>query len=126
VQKLDDFLAASGIHHLDFIKLDAEGGELAVLQGARQLLQTAPRPAILIEVEDIRTRQWGYPAREIMQLLARWNYRWFALNETGGLYAISPDEESYDANFVALPDERAEEFQRLLAESPDRASRRAR
>jgi FkbM family methyltransferase len=120
VRKLDDVLAERGIEHVDFIKLDAEGGELAILEGARKLLQTAPRPAILAEVEDIRTRPWGYPAREIMQLLARWNYRWFALSETGSLYLASPDDESYDSNYVALPDERAEEFQRLLAEKQSR------
>ena len=119
LRRLDDLLAARGIERVDFIKLDAEGGELAVLQGARRLLQTAPRPAILAEVEDIRTRPWGYPAREIMQLLARWNYRWFALSEMGALYPVSPDEDSCDANFVALPDERTDELQRLLAESPD-------
>jgi len=116
VRRLDDVLAERGIGHVDFLKLDAEGGELAVLEGAKKLLQTAPRPAILAEVEDIRTRPWGYAAREIMQLLARWNYRWFAFSETGTLYPASPDDESYDANFVALPEERAEEFQRLLAE----------
>jgi FkbM family methyltransferase len=119
MQKLDDVLTERGIEHVDFIKLDVEGGELAVLEGARRLLQTAPRPAILVEVEDIRTRSWGYPARRIMQLLAGWNYRWFALSEIGSLYPASPDDETYDANYVALPDERAEEFQRLLAESPD-------
>jgi hypothetical protein len=91
-----------------------------VLEGARRLLQTAPRPAILVEVEDIRTRPWGYPAREIMQLLARWNYRWFALGEMGMLYPASPDDESYDSNYVALPDERAEEFHQMLAEPQDR------
>jgi FkbM family methyltransferase len=120
VRRLDDLLAARGIEQVDFIKLDAEGGELAVLQGARRLLQTAPRPAILAEVEDVRTQPWGYPAREIMQLLARWNYRWFALSEIGTLYPASTDDDSYDANFVALPDERAEEFQRMLSEPRDR------
>lgn len=115
VKRLDDLLAARGIEYVDFIKLDAEGGELGVLQGARRLLQRAPRPAILAEVEDIRTRPWGYAAREIVRLLAGWNYRWFGLSETGSLYPVTADEEAYDANFVALPAERSEEFQRLLA-----------
>lgn len=119
VQRLDDLLEERGIEQVDFIKLDAEGGELAVLHGAPRLLQSAPRPAILAEVEDIRTRPWGYQAREIMQLLARWNYRWFALSEIGTLYPASPDEECCDSNFVALPDERAKEFQALLEESSD-------
>ncbi|MGC2673608.1 MAG: FkbM family methyltransferase [Candidatus Acidiferrum sp.] len=119
LRRLDDLLAVRGIEQVDFIKLDAEGGELAVLQGARRLLQTEPRPAMLAEVEDTRTRPWGYPAREIMQLLARWNYRWFALSEIGTLYPASPDEDSCDGNFVALPDERSKEVQTLLAELPD-------
>ncbi|MGH9741729.1 MAG: FkbM family methyltransferase, partial [Candidatus Acidiferrum sp.] len=119
IRRLDDLLAARGITQVDFIKLDAEGGELAVLQGARRLLQTAPRPAILAEVEDIRTRPWGYEAREIMRLLARWNYRWFALSDAGTLYPASPQEDCCDANYVALPDERAEEFQSLLSETAD-------
>jgi FkbM family methyltransferase len=120
VRRLDDLLEERGIEHVDFIKLDAEGGELAVLEGARRLLQTPPRPAILVEVEDIRTRPWGYPARKIMQLLAGWNYRWFALSEKGSLYPASPEDETYDGNYVALPDERVEEFQRLMAEKQGR------
>jgi FkbM family methyltransferase len=115
VRRLDDVLKARGIDHVDFIKLDAEGGELAVLEGAKELLQTAPRPAILAEVQDLRTRPWGYAARQIMQLLARWNYRWFAISEAGSLYPASPDEESYDGNFVAVPDERTDEFQKMVA-----------
>ncbi|HEY2548197.1 MAG TPA: FkbM family methyltransferase [Candidatus Acidoferrum sp.] len=121
VRRLDDVLEERGIARVDFIKLDAEGGELAVLEGGRRLLQTAPRPAILAEVEDLRTLQWGYKAREIVQLLARWDYRWFALSEAGSLYPISPDQESYDGNFVALPDERAEEFQLLLSDRQGRS-----
>jgi FkbM family methyltransferase len=113
VRKLDDVLAARGIEHVDFIKVDAEGAELGILQGAMRLLQTAPRPVILAEVEDIRTRQWGYPARQLIQLLARWNYRWYALTEAGGLLPASADEESYDANFVAIPAERAHEVQNM-------------
>jgi len=122
VRSVDEVLAERGIEHVDFIKLDAEGGELAVLRGAKRLLQTQGRPAILAEVEDIRTRPWGYAAREIMQLLVSWGYRWFALSEVGTLYPASPAAETYDANYVALPGEREEEFLGLLAEKQDRRS----
>lgn len=123
VRRLDDVLAQLDVERVDFIKLDAEGGELAVLEGARKLLQTAPRPVILAEVEDIRTQPWGYHAREIIRLLALWNYRWFALSEMGTLYPVSPNEASYDMNFVALPDERAEELEQMLAEPRKRGTR---
>lgn len=118
LRKLDGLLAARRIEKVDFIKLDVEGGELAVLKGASRLLQTAPRPAILAEVQDIRTRPWGYAARDILQLLARWNYRWFAMSEIGTLYPVSLDNDSYDANLVGFPQERVEEFRSLLEDVP--------
>ena len=115
IRRLDDVLEARGISQVDFIKLDAEGGELSVLQGAKRLLQTAPRPVILAEVEDLRTQPWGYAAREILRCLALRNYRCFALGEMGTLYPASLDEDLYDSNFVAVPDERTAEFDRLIS-----------
>jgi len=68
-------LAERGVERVDFIKLDAEGAELEVLEGAKKLLRSPSRPALLVEVQDPRARPWGYAAREITQLLARWNLR---------------------------------------------------
>jgi FkbM family methyltransferase len=116
VCQLDEALAERGLRAVDFIKLDAEGAELAVLYGASELLQRAPRPAILAEVQDLRTRAWGYAAREITALLASWNYQWFGVGEVGDLYPVNGDDASYDANLVALPRERVEEFLSLIDE----------
>jgi Methyltransferase FkbM domain len=110
VRPLDDVLRVLGVSRVDFIKLDVEGAELSFLHGASKLLQSASRPAILAEVQDIRTRPWGYPAREIISFLGSANYRWFALAEDGDLQPVSSDLPSYDANLVALPRERVEEF----------------
>jgi FkbM family methyltransferase len=116
VRPLDDVMRVLGISRVDFVKLDAEGAELSFLHGASKLLQSASRPAILAEVQDIRTRSWGYPAREIVRFLASANYRWFALAEAGELQPVSSDLPSYDANLVALPRERVEEFSALAAQ----------
>jgi FkbM family methyltransferase len=114
--RLDDALAEKGIRSVDFIKMDTEGAELAVLQGAQRLVHRAPRPVILAEVQDVRTRPWGYEAREIMRKLAQWNYRWFSVGETGELYPACADAEEYDGNFVALPEEKLGEFKAFLAQ----------
>lgn len=46
---IDRFVAEKGIEHVDFLKLDVEGMELAVLQGASQILQRdKPRLAVCI------------------------------------------------------------------------------
>jgi len=116
VRRLDDVLAELEVTKVDFIKLDVEGAELSVLYGATKLLQSESRPAILAEVQDIRTQPWGYPAREIIQFLIRMDYRWFAIAAKGALLPISCDQETYDANLVALPVERTEEFLSLLGQ----------
>jgi FkbM family methyltransferase len=116
VRRIDDVLAAQRISKVDFIKLDVEGGELAALHGATRLLHGESRPAILAEVQDIRTLPWGYAAREIIQFLIQMDYRWFAIAAKGALLPISCDQESYDANLVALPVERTGEFLGLLGQ----------
>jgi FkbM family methyltransferase len=123
VRTLDEVLSERGISRVDFIKLDVEGGELSFLEGASSLLHGESRPAILAEVQDIRTAAWGYPAREIVEFLVRKNYRWFALGVDSLLQPISCVQENYDANLVALPMERELEFQRLLAEERPRRGR---
>jgi FkbM family methyltransferase len=116
LRRVDEELARLGVSHVDFVKLDVEGAELGVLQGAAALLSTPSRPAILAEVQDVRTRPWGYAAREIVQFLVRKEYRWFALDAEGTLMPVSTQQEHYDANLVALPKERIREFILLLDE----------
>jgi len=116
VRRLDDILSELEISKVDLVKLDVEGAELPVLYGATKLLQRKSPPAMLVEVQDVRTRQWGYASREILQFLMRMDYQWFAISAKGVLLPISCDEESYDANLVALPRERREEFLNLLGQ----------
>jgi FkbM family methyltransferase len=117
VRRLDDVLAGSGVSNVDFMKLDVEGAELSVLRGAMKLLEGESRPAILAEVQDARTEAWGYAAREILQFLVRMDYRWFVIAAKGALLPISCEQECYDANLVALPVERSDEFLGLLGRS---------
>jgi len=102
VETLDDVLWRLQVNAVDFIKLDAEGAELGVLQGARELLRGASRPVILAEVQDLRTQPWGYRARDIVEFLLREKYCWFAVTADGNLRSTATDMDSYDANLVAV------------------------
>jgi FkbM family methyltransferase len=115
VERLDDVLWRSQVNAVDFIKLDAEGAELGVLQGARQLLRGPSRPIILAEVQDLRTQPWGYRARDIVDFLLREKYCWFGVTAEGDLRPAATDMDSYDANLVAVPAECADEVHRSLA-----------
>jgi FkbM family methyltransferase len=116
LRRLDEEMERLGVTRVDFIKMDVEGAELGVLQGAAGILSGPARPAILAEVQDLRTEPWGYAAREIVRFLSRKEYRWFALDAEGNLFPISTEEEKYDGNLVALPTERVREFIVMLNE----------
>jgi FkbM family methyltransferase len=116
VRTLDEMLKRLGISSVDFIKLDVEGAELNLLRGACALLRSEWRPAILAEVQDIRTEPWGYAAREIIGYLKNARYRWFGITPDGSLRSVSTEERWYDANLVALPEERSSCFEKLFVE----------
>jgi FkbM family methyltransferase len=115
VERLDDVLWRLQVDAVDFIKLDAEGAELSVLQGARELLRGGSRPVILAEVQDLRTQPWGYRARDIVEFLLREKYCWFAVTADGNLRPAATGMDSYDANLVAVPAECVDEVQRSIA-----------
>lgn len=116
MERIDDLLEQVGVERMDFIKLDVEGAELSVLQGASRTL-VASRPVILAEVQDVRTRAWGYAAREVLELLSQARYRWFALTANGNLHPISTQLRMYDANLVAIPEERVAETCQMVTEA---------
>jgi FkbM family methyltransferase len=115
VISLDEYLLKTG-HRVDFVKLDVEGGEREMLRGASRLLASSSRPVFLVEVQDIRTLPWGYPAREIVKLLEVEGYTWFQILLTGSLAPVGIHDLDYDANLVAIPHERVSDVLGMVGE----------
>ena len=69
IRALDTVLNDEQIGKVDFIKIDVEGAELAVFSGAIDLLRRFPRPIILAEVSDLRAKQWGHSANDLLSFL---------------------------------------------------------
>jgi FkbM family methyltransferase len=113
VERLDDVLQQQKIQCADFVKLDVEGAELTVLRGAERFLAARPRPVLLVEISDLRTAPWGYPARQIVQFLRHQGFAWFRATEAGWLEPAAFPEGPMDANFIAVPQERLVEVQKL-------------
>jgi FkbM family methyltransferase len=115
VERLDRVLQERHIEQVDFIKMDVEGAELSVLKGARELLHRRPRPVILAEVQDVRTKPWGYPAREIIQYLSDAEFRWFRPLPNGGVEELDTGQREYEGNFVAIPAEQIVALEGMIA-----------
>jgi FkbM family methyltransferase len=120
IERLDRVLQDRGIERVDFIKLDVEGAELSVLKGAARLLSREPRPVILVEVQDIRTKPWGYAAREVVRYLSSVNYLWFQPLPDGRLGKMDAERTEYDGNFVAVPQERVVSLDSMIEAAEDK------
>lgn len=108
VTSLDAFLSKENLDRVDFIKMDIEGAELAMLEGAQGMLANHPRPVILTEMADSRTRAWGYKASAIYDFLNARGFHWFEITQ-GGTLRAGARMEAFDGNLVAFPEERLKE-----------------
>ena len=113
VTSIDTFLVQQNVTEVNFIKIDAEGAELGILEGAEELLGRRPRPVILAELADSRTSPWGYSASAIYDLLVSKGYCWFAITQHGKLRAY-PRTDYFGTNLVAFPYERVAETNAFL------------
>jgi FkbM family methyltransferase len=113
VKQLDNWIRETKVDHVDFIKLDVEGGEFAVLKGGAKLLEQRPRPLILAELENARSEPWGLRAKDTANLLRGYGFQWFTLLQGGILRKRPVNSDQYEGNFVAVPNERIGEVAEL-------------
>jgi FkbM family methyltransferase len=103
--RLDDYLQASGAPPPTVVKIDVEGAEALVLDGAGALLDSATPPAVIIETADRLADQIQESASSVLARLFRRGFQVFRIPEAGGrLQSIVPERVSGDlANYVAVP-----------------------
>ncbi len=91
---LDEDLPAHGIEHVDLLKIDAEGAEPFVLDGATRLLSSPNPPAILVEVNAFTLNCAGLQPSDILSRLESHGYHHTEIES--GTY-----KESYCGNIFA-------------------------
>jgi FkbM family methyltransferase len=102
VETLDAVIARLAIAKVDAIKIDVEGAELKVLQGARDVLQRL-RPVLLIEANDDALRKQEASTTGLIALLRSLGYAIFVFSESTGLEEPWTEGSSLSANIVAKP-----------------------
>ena len=93
---LDDDLAARGITHVDLLKIDAEGAEPFVLDGATRLLSSPNPPVIIVEVNAFTLNCAGLQPSDILSRLEAHGYNHTEIE--AGIY-----KGAYCGNILATP-----------------------
>lgn len=73
VETLDHFVSREGIHRLDLIKMDVDGHELPVLQGARETLRRF-QPTLVMEMSPYIHAELHHSFQEFVELLKQAGY----------------------------------------------------
>lgn len=97
---LDDLVEAEGLDHIDALKIDAEGGEFAILQGARRIL-AVHRPIILLELFQEALQKQNASRDAILNLLRSSGYTFRVFGPAGGPVPVQEIEQE-DDNIIAL------------------------
>jgi FkbM family methyltransferase len=71
---LDAYCSRAGLDRLDFVKLDVEGGELAVLHGGVHTIDR-DHPTLLLELEERHTRRYDHTPHDVVGWLTARGYR---------------------------------------------------
>lgn len=76
-KSIDSFCSASGISHIDILKLDVQGAELLVLNGARNMLTEGRVSLIYTEVIFADTYQNQVVLSDLLRLMDNYQFRLF-------------------------------------------------
>ncbi|MEO5643290.1 MAG: FkbM family methyltransferase [Bacteroidia bacterium] len=101
VTTLDKFSALASIKKIDFIKIDVEGYEYHVLQGAEETINKH-RPSFFIELVDDFLKDQGSSSKQLVEFLQQKNYSITNANDDSPVSAnMNFADTHYD--IIALP-----------------------
>lgn len=107
MRRLDDLVEENRLDRVDMIKVDVEGAESLVLEGAQKTLNRF-RPQLLMEVLDKALRSLGSSTTRLLNQLGAQDYRILGFSTDSGLPKIlAPGETVPDGqNIIGWPKEK--------------------
>jgi FkbM family methyltransferase len=107
-KRLDTWWHDSLNPNINLIKIDTEGAELWVLEGAQELIKKC-KPVIMIEMNSINYRNYPYDIKDVYNYLINLEYSVFTFNnEPVDLNNIQSFQDKYIDTYICLPSEKAE------------------
>jgi FkbM family methyltransferase len=91
---LDQYLASSDMTRLDYLKIDVEGFELAVLQGAHKTIANNCQMIIQTEVLPALARRYGCDGTQVFHVLRSFGFAPYSVDHCGSmLYSVDWSRE---------------------------------
>ena len=94
---LDSYIKKKKIKKVNFLKIDAEGADMKVLRGAKNLLSTSQEPDLMVEVLDMNLNAAGSRRNEILSYLDCFGYKPYIFTHEG-LKPYSKSEDQITPN----------------------------
>lgn len=86
---IDNHMQQQGLTRLDFMKIDVEGAEIAVLRGGAETIKRC-QPVIVIEYNELTQQRAGYTTADLDALVESYGYERFVFD--GRLRRYHPQE----------------------------------
>ncbi len=101
--RLDDFCEAQQIRSIDYLKIDVEGAESDVLQGAINLLTTKSIQLIQFEISQAMLDGLNRQARSTFNILIENGYECHQILTNGEIGEQVSNSNSFYENYIAFP-----------------------
>lgn len=98
---IDDYVFDRHIGELKLIKLDIEGSEMAAVKGAMRSILNM-RPLVVIEANDITSKEFGYQPKDIKEWFEKFSYDCFVLRRTKWINVIQEEEIKHGDNMLFI------------------------
>lgn len=103
ILSLDDFVTEQQIKRIDVIKIDIEGGELDMLEGASETIGRW-KPVIFIEINSLTSHAAGYDPGHILRFLETRGYRCAYIGRKGKTRIVREKDLKNFQNLICWPD----------------------
>jgi FkbM family methyltransferase len=105
---LDDYARSREIVHVDFLKIDVEGAEPAVLEGAADLFERQAVGLVQFEISIPQSQALGHDGSGIFEFLRRRRFVCRRILPDGSLGATAVGANDPYGNYLAVPEEAAD------------------
>jgi FkbM family methyltransferase len=103
VKLLDDIIDDFSLKKIDVIKIDVEGSELPILQGALKTIEKY-KPKLIIEINEETFVAGGYHKENVLELLNKYGYTFSIIKRNGSIEKIENTKVSDFCNILCTCD----------------------